>query len=200
MHLWTLESTTLIHCYSRLPNDSTRAGKDPDIWLFSDASTESPPQLNESPTRASRRLGEVAYHPSLSPEAIEEDNFAFLRGLTMSEMQDVLIQDFQSPQQAASYELSIVSSSSLENNCALELFSVFMLSFTKDVLPIKGSVYESERADEPLWRIDIIDELADAVVCAGLVDDMAEALTVIVPAFAARGLLPIGPCEDEPSF
>ncbi len=83
-----------------------------------------------------------------------------------------------------------MSISSLERNCTLELFTIFMLSLTSRISQVKGRTTNNKGWKGETWMNDTVSEMGSAIAQAGLAEDEAEALTLVVPAFAARGLLP----------
>jgi hypothetical protein len=129
------------------------------------------------------------FHPSAAQE-LGDNDFPALRGLTQSEMIDLLRKDFvQRPPDRR--HLSVISNGSLEKNCALELFASFMLALTSTIARVKGETEVVVDQEGRLHRTNTtFSMMASAVVSSGLASDEAEALTVIIPAFAARGLLP----------
>ena len=137
-----------------------------------------------------RMLGQREFHPSVKDTEREDNDFAFLRGLTLPEMQASLMRDFHKGTNNVTTEVAVLSSSSLERNCAQELFTLFILSFTSQIWQVKGRTTKITGPDGETWTNDVFSEIASAVVLAGLAEDEAEALTLVVPAFAARGLLP----------
>jgi hypothetical protein len=83
-------------------------------------------------------------------------------------------------------EIAVVTDDNLLKNCTLELFSNFMLSVTAQVQAVQGS---SQRVGG-VRKSSAIESLAVVVVESGLAETKEEAKSVIVPAFARRGLLP----------
>jgi len=90
---------------------------------------------------------------------------------------------------------------SIATHCALEVFSHFMYCITSKMKEIGGLTVEREIAygeilDQaegrrmPRWKNSVLESIAKECVNAGLVNDIDEAYTVIVPAFMKRGLLP----------
>ena len=145
-----------------------------------------------SSTRAMRTLGQREYlHPFVTND--DENGFTFLRGLTLTEQRAALRRAFQDGSTHRSTEVAVLSNSSLERNCTLELFTLFMLSLTSQISQVKGRTTKVTGPNGENWSNDIVSELAIAVAQAGLALDEAEALTLVVPAFAARGLLPKEP-------
>ncbi|CAD6567326.1 MAG: hypothetical protein ASARMPREDX12_000214 [Alectoria sarmentosa] len=143
-----------------------------------------------SSTRILRMLGQREFHPSVKDTEREENDFAYLRGLSLPEMQASLMRDFYKGTNNVTTEVAVLPSSSLERNCAQELFTLFILSFTSQILQVKGRTTKITGPNGETWTNDVLSEIASAVVLAGLAEDEAEALTLVVPAFAARGLLP----------
>ena len=136
-----------------------------------------------------RALGQRDYlHPSVTDD--EENGFTFLRGLTLSEQRAALRRTFRDGSINRSTEVAILSNSSMEQNCALELFTLFMLSLTSQVSQVSGRTTKILGPSGEIWMNETISEMASAVVQFGLAEDQAEALTLVVPAFGARGLLP----------
>ena len=136
-----------------------------------------------------RTLGQRDYlHPLYADD--DENGFTFLRGLTLQEQKAALRRTFQDGSSNRSTEVAVSSGSSLERNCALELFTLFMLSLTSQITQVKGRTTSNTGLNGEEWYNDIISEMASAVVQTGLAESQAEALTLVVPAFAARGLLP----------
>ena len=178
-----MSSITLASSHYRIPIDETVADVDePDALPFSDPTV--------SWTRAMRTLGHRDYLRPLYPDD-EENGFTFLSGLTLSEQRAALRRAFRDSS-TSSTEVAVLSSSSRERNCALELFTLFLLSLTGQISRIMGRtsrIISSDGGGET-WTNDTISELAGALVQAKLAEDEAEALTLVVPAFAARGLLP----------
>ena len=168
--------------------------KDPDAWLLAKYPNEASTDPNESSTKTFRLLGasarsELYFHQSAKSERTKDNDFAAIRGLNLREMRTLLNKDFRTPTQKT--ELAVISSASLEKNCALEFFSIFLLSLTAGIQHISGKTVEvNTEKSRVQWKNSIISELASAVIDSGLAVDEAEALTVVVPAFAARGLLP----------
>lgn len=175
---------TLLYSPYHLPFEETVADAvEPDVLNFADPSV--------SPIRAIRTLGQREYlHPSVTDEEIEDNDFPFLRGLTVPEMRAALRRTFRDGSTNRSTEAAVLSSSSLERSCALELITLFMLSLTGRISQIKGHTTKVTRPDGETWTNSVINEMATAVVQNGLAEDEAEALTLVVPTFAARGLLP----------
>ena len=174
-------TVTLSCSHYRIPIDETVANVDePDAMPFSDPTV--------SWTRAMRTLGHRDYLRPLYPDD-EENGFTFLSGLTLSEQRAALRRVFRDSS-TSSAEVAVLSSSSRERNCALELFTLFMLSLTGQISQVRGRTSRITSSDGETWMNDTISELAIALVQAKLADDEAEALTLVVPAFAARGLLP----------
>ena len=173
---------TLVCSQHRIPTDWTIADAvEPVALSFSDPSVSS--------TRAMRTLGQRDYlHPLITED--EENGFTFLRGLTLAEQRAALRRAFQDGSTHRSTEVAVLSKSSLERNCTLELFMLFMLSLTSRISRVKGRTTKVTGPHGESWTNDIISEVAGAVAQAGLAGDEAEALTLVVPAFATRGLLP----------
>lgn len=169
----------------RIPVDETIADAvEPDILPFSD------PRV--SWTRAMRTLGQRDYlHPMYPDE--DENGFTFLRGLTLQEQRAVLRRTFQDGSTNRSTEVAVLSGSSLERNCALELFTLFMLSLTGQISQVKGRTTHTAGLGDEKWTNDVISEMASALLQTGLAEHHAEALTLVVPAFAAKALLPTVP-------
>ena len=165
----------------RIPIDETVADVvEPDALPFSDP--------NVSWARAMRTLGQRDYLRPLYPDD-EENGFTFLSGLTLSEQRAALRRAFRDSS-TTSTEVAVLSSSSRERNCALELFTLFMLSLAGQISQVRGRTRRIAGPNGETWMNEIINELASALVQAKLAEDEAEALTLVVPAFAARGLLP----------
>lgn len=165
----------------RIPMDETVADVvEPNTLPFSDPSV--------SWTRTMRTLGQRDYLHPLYPND-EENGFTFLNGLTLSEQRAALRRAFRDGS-TTSTEVAVLSSSSRERNCALELFTLFMLSIAGQVSQVRGRTTRIAGANSETWKNEIISELASALVQAKLAEDEAEALTLVVPAFAAKGLLP----------
>ena len=157
---------------------------EPDALSFFDPSVSS--------TRAVRTLGQRDYlHPSVMDD--DESGFDFLRGLTLTEQRAALRRAFQDGSTHGSTEVAVLSNASIERSCTLELFTLFMLSLTSQISRIKGHTTKVTGPNGESWTNDTISELARAVAQAGLAEDEDEALTLVVPAFAARGLLPTEP-------
>ena len=178
---------TLVCSRDRILIDETVADVvEPDALGFCDPSV--------SLTGTIRMLGQPKYlHPSVTHEELEDNDFSFLRGLTIPEMRAILKRSFRDGPPKRSTEVAVLSSSSLERNCTLELFTLFMLSFTDQISQFRGRTTKIAGPNGETWTNDTFDEMAAAVVQAGLAEDEAEALTLVVPAFAARGLLPAEP-------
>ena len=139
-----------------------------------------------------RTLGQRDYlHPSVTDD--DENGFTFLRGLTLTEQRAALRRAFQDGSTHRSTEIAVLSNSSLERNCTLELFTLFMLSLTSQISRVNGHTSKVTSPYGESWTNDTVSEFARAVAQAGLAEDEAEALTLVVPAFAARGLLPTEP-------
>lgn len=165
----------------RIPIDETVADVvEPDALPFSDPSV--------SWTRAMRTLGQQDHLHPLYPND-EENGFTFLKGLTPSEQRAALRRAFRDGS-TTSTEVTVASSSSRERNCALELFTLFMLSIVGQISQVRGRTTRIVGPNGETWKNEFIDELASALVQAKLAEDEAEALTLVVPAFAARRLLP----------
>ena len=141
-----------------------------------------------------RTLGQRDYLNPLYPDD-DENGFTFLRGLTLQEQRAALRRTFQDGSTNRSTEVAVLSRSSLERNCALELFTLFMLSLTSQISQVKGLTTRTTGSKGEKWSNITITEMAKAVVQTGLAEGEAEALTLVVPAFAARGLLPTVPSK-----
>ena len=74
----------------------------------------------------------------------------------------------------------------IDEQCALEIFSLFMLSVCMSIHHVRGEV----RHEDGRSSFSVVTELAEIVFQAGLVDDPRDAFIYIVPAFAKYGLLP----------
>ena len=168
--------------------------KDPDAWLLAEYPNEASIDPSESSTKTFRLLGasersDLYFHQSATRERNKDNDFAAIRGLNIGEMRTLLNKDFRTTTQKT--ELAVISSASLEKNCALEFFSIFLLSLIGGIQQIGGETVEIySEGSQVQWKNSIISELASAVIDSGLATNEAEALTVIIPAFAARGLLP----------
>lgn len=82
---------------------------------------------------------------------------------------------------------------------AQELFSLFILALTSqikeliDITPVKlGSSDNTELWEHPVFKL-----VAEGVVRAKLAQDVEEAYTLIIPAFAEYNLLPAEPSQPE---
>lgn len=171
--------------------------KDQDAWLLAEYPNEASTDPSESLTRTLRLLGpsksnDLFYHQSTTAEHAKDNDFVATRGLKLQEMRTLLNKDFQSSNQKS--EFAVISDVSLEKNCALEFFQIFMLSLTTKIQHLGGkttAVRTQGREDH--WQNDILSELASTLTESELANDEAEALTLIVPAFAAHNLLPERP-------
>ena len=100
-------------------------------------------------------------------------------------------------------ETAVGSSRSVEEECAFEIFSSFMLSIADRLTGIGGLTRELKRPaeydllhsdvvrrpEEKLWANSVIDSMARVFVESGLGNEL-EAYTLIVPALKAKALLP----------
>lgn len=100
-------------------------------------------------------------------------------------------------------ETAVGSSRSLEEECAFEIFSSFMLALGEKITSIGGLTREItkpaeydllhgdvvRRPEEKLWTNSVINSMAAAFVESGLGNEL-EAYTLIVSALKAKGLLP----------
>ncbi|KAH7007323.1 hypothetical protein EDB80DRAFT_842607 [Ilyonectria destructans] len=101
--------------------------------------------------------------------------------------------------------IPLPSDSGLPLQCAQELFSLFILAIASNIEKVLGTTtYEREGADLDRemsrkvrrWDNSVFSMIANEVVNGGLARDVAEAYTLIVPAFARYGILPS--LEDLP--
>ena len=96
--------------------------------------------------------------------------------------------------------------------CAQEILSLFVLGVAARVQRVVGTtsylgparealVEDEDRNDAPVeWINSTFDELSREVLESGLAEDLAEARTLIIPAFNHYGLLPTEPNADENSL
>ena len=101
---------------------------------------------------------------------------------------------------------AVISTSSLEQNCALEILSSFMLALAGTITIMKGKMQVvslpaehkpldlalSGRSEDSLWLHPVVEALVSIVVDAELADRII-AYTIIIPALHIHGLLPATP-------
>ncbi|MCJ1474724.1 hypothetical protein MMC13_003384 [Lambiella insularis] len=124
-------------------------------------------------TTKTRRASDPKWiHPSAD---VDENSFVALRGLTLPEMRALLKKDFGLRPVIAVPEPSLIRA------CALEFVTVFLAALTKHIRDVGGT----ERS-----LVSAFHHLAKAILASRLVDTVDEALTMVVPAFVAGGLVP----------
>ena len=99
---------------------------------------------------------------------------------------------FQSPKVRPEVErerLDCISltASCLEEECALEILSLFMLSICMKVDYVRGETHQGPRGE---MTNTTFTKLAEKIVQAELADSTNDALFYVIPAFAKFGLLP----------
>jgi hypothetical protein len=88
-------------------------------------------------------------------------------------------------------DIAVTIETDLAHHCALELFSAFMFEITAYFKYVGGRTTTSETSGYgDYWSNELITALAEVVAEAGLVEDKDDALPILIPAFATRGLLP----------
>ena len=86
--------------------------------------------------------------------------------------------------------------SNIVSKYAKELFSLFILAVARQISNVGGQASELSSSDCLLqgtraeWRNTLFTELAESVVQSGLVEGIEEALSLVIPAFAAYNLVP----------
>ena len=121
----------------------------------------------------------------------EDDDFAALQGLTLSEMKKVLQKDFV---RVPRCEVVAVPETSLTIACYIELLTVFLVSILKTVQRVdvgswvSSPLESSERG--PQCTVPAFDKLAEAIASSCLEVSMDEAMSIVVPTLAFHDLLP----------
>ncbi|KAH7084761.1 hypothetical protein BKA63DRAFT_2219 [Paraphoma chrysanthemicola] len=82
----------------------------------------------------------------------------------------------------------------IAEQCALELYSLFIESIASQIETLGGRTMElhafGEENELDRWRNSLLESIANECVTAGLARDIREANTVIIPAFMKHDLLP----------
>ena len=99
---------------------------------------------------------------------------------------------FQSPKVRPEVERErldciVVVYSCLEQECALEILSLFMLSICMQVDCVQGKTHQESGGN---MTNTTFTEIAEKIFQAGLADSTRSALIYVIPAFAKFGLLP----------
>lgn len=96
------------------------------------------------------------------------------------------------------YTVRTRSETTIANHCALEIFAYFMDTMATKIKEVGGRTEQRRliaRHMDPGTNDSgrtntVLESISHECVATGLAHDLAEAYTVIVPAFAKRGLLP----------
>ncbi|KAJ3549141.1 hypothetical protein NM208_g653 [Fusarium decemcellulare] len=105
------------------------------------------------------------------------------------------------PDEASARELLIESRHKSDTVliCAQELLSLFMLAIASKIDKILGTTTRAQggRSDRPRLTNTIFRMIADEVVRGRLAEDIDEAYTLVIPAFAKYNLLPTDISQEE---
>ncbi|MCJ1431002.1 hypothetical protein MMC27_000352 [Xylographa pallens] len=161
--------------------------------LASDLKTGSPGPKRQPVSRIAklRALGiSMPSHEYIHPTVdLEENSYPALRGLTIDEMEALLKRDVRG--HVCKMVLGI-SENDIIRGCAIDFLNAFLLSLMENIERIRPHWKPSSRSTGPgpVHVVPLFQDLAQIIVKAGLVASTDDALTIVVPAFAACNLLP----------
>ncbi|MCJ1296185.1 hypothetical protein MMC34_007751 [Xylographa carneopallida] len=144
-----------------------------------------------SRTARLRALGApLLYHEYIHPSVdLEENSYPALRGLTKDEMEALLKRDIQG--HTCKMVLG-VSENHIFDGCAIDFLNAYLLSLMEKIeqIILHSKLSLQTTGPGPMYVVPLFQDLAQTIVKSGLSGSTDHALTIVVPAFAASGLLP----------